>query len=526
MKKFLLAISGVLLALGAFVAPANAQQASSAFIVSACGTLPAGLTYAAGQYGILTMDTTGKLCDSATGGGGGGGAVFGPTAAGSAAANPPVIVGGTADGTATGNVVNWKVLAGIGYINCANCSGSGVSTVDEAGFTAGTSLFAGTGGFFQTTATSNPLTNGQQGMFQVTANRALFSNLRNAAGAEIGVAAAPVQVSLANTAANAAAVLVNQPTGMNLHTVLDTTSTTAVTQATGTNLHAVIDTGSTTAVTGNVTVVQPTGTNLHAVLDTTSTTAVTQATGTNLHAVIDTGSTTAVTQATGTNLHTVVDSGTITTVSSLSQQTGWAGGTLGAMAAYGTSPGAVLVPGVNAFITNATPGIANNADAIAAVAASATSPVPVNGYNYVFNGTTWDRLRSGTQTGSVAIASADPCLGANKTNFTISTTSGTVQLVAPSGSTQVYICSLFTVGGTASIQNVVGGTGATCTTGTPVAIAGSTTAANGMSFAANGGFTFGNGGGTILRTTTAGHGVCLIQSATAQISGGGTFVQQ
>lgn len=30
----------------------------------------------------------------------------------------------------------------------------------------------------------------------------------------------------------------------------------------------------------------------------------------------------------------------------------WAGGTLGAMANYGTSPGAVLVPGVNAFITN------------------------------------------------------------------------------------------------------------------------------------------------------------------------------
>jgi hypothetical protein len=72
MKKLLLF---VLLALGALSAPANAQQASSAFIVSACGTLPAGVTYAAGQYGILTMDTTGKLCDSATGGGGGGGAV-------------------------------------------------------------------------------------------------------------------------------------------------------------------------------------------------------------------------------------------------------------------------------------------------------------------------------------------------------------------------------------------------------------------------------------------------------------------
>lgn len=35
--------------------------------------------------------------------------------------------------------------------------------------------------------------------------------------------------------------------------------------------------------------------------------------------------------------------------------TGWAGGTLGAMANYGTSPGAVLVPGVNAFVTNTVP---------------------------------------------------------------------------------------------------------------------------------------------------------------------------
>jgi len=32
--------------------------------------------------------------------------------------------------------------------------------------------------------------------------------------------------------------------------------------------------------------------------------------------------------------------------------TTWGGGTLGAMAAYGSSPGAVLVPGVNAFVTN------------------------------------------------------------------------------------------------------------------------------------------------------------------------------
>lgn len=141
-----------------------------------------------------------------------------------------------------------------------------------------------------------------------------------------------------------------------------------------------------------------------------------------------------------------------------------------------------------------------------------------------FNNSTNPILGAGTA--RVGYASDDPCSNLTKTNFTISTTSGTVQLVAPSGSTQVYLCSLFTIGATASIQNIVGGTGASCTTGTPVAMAGSTTTANGMSFAANGGFTFGNGAGTILRTTTAGHGVCLIQNATAQISGGGTFVQQ
>jgi hypothetical protein len=57
-----------------------------------------------------------------TGGGGGGssgggGAVYGPTAVGSATANPPVPVGGSVDGTATGNVSIWKVLSGVGYVN-------------------------------------------------------------------------------------------------------------------------------------------------------------------------------------------------------------------------------------------------------------------------------------------------------------------------------------------------------------------------------------------------------------------------
>ena len=93
-------------------------------------------------------------------------------------------------------------------VQCANCSGSGVSAADEATFIAGTSLQAAAGGFFQTTATNNALTNGQQGMAQMTANRAVFNNLRNASGTEVGTASTPLQVSLANTGSNSTAVAV------------------------------------------------------------------------------------------------------------------------------------------------------------------------------------------------------------------------------------------------------------------------------------------------------------------------------
>ncbi len=65
MKKLLFA---VLALLGVFVAPVNAQQVQ-ALIVTTCGTPP--VSYVAGTYGIITMDTTGKLCDSGSGGGGG-----------------------------------------------------------------------------------------------------------------------------------------------------------------------------------------------------------------------------------------------------------------------------------------------------------------------------------------------------------------------------------------------------------------------------------------------------------------------
>lgn len=95
------------------------------------------------------------------------------------------------------------------HIVCDSGCSSSTAPADEAAFTAGTTPFGIAGGFFQTTATNNALTNGQMGAWQFTANRAGFVNLRTAAGVETGVAAAPLQVSLANTAANATAIKVD-----------------------------------------------------------------------------------------------------------------------------------------------------------------------------------------------------------------------------------------------------------------------------------------------------------------------------
>jgi hypothetical protein len=121
----------------------------------------------------------------------------------------------------------------------------------------------------------------------------------------------PLQVTLANTGANATAIKVNG---------------SAVTQP----------------ISGSVT--------------------VTQATGTNLHAVLDSGTTT-VTQATGTNLHTVVDSGTITAVTSITNALPAGTAILGKVGIDQTTPGTTNGVQVNAALpagTNAIGKLAAN----------------------------------------------------------------------------------------------------------------------------------------------------------------------
>jgi len=175
----------------------------------------------------------------------------------------------------------------------------------------------------------------------------------------------------------------------------------------------------------------------------------------------------------------------------------WAGGTLGAMANYGTSPGAVLVPGVNAYVTNSNP----NGQATAANSAAVVLPA--------------------------AQVTTDPCSLGNKTNVPF-TTNGTasVQLVALSGSTTIYVCSLSFVAAAATTIAFTTGTGTACVTGN-AAVIGSTTTniANSLSFAANGGMTLGNGTGTIAKGAASSE-FCMVNGTNVYVSGNLTYIQQ
>jgi hypothetical protein len=86
------------------------------------------------------------------------------------------------------------------HIVCDSGCSSSTAPADEATFTFGTTSQSPVGGVFQTTATSNALTTGQMGAFQVTANRALFVNLRSELGVQEGNALTPLFVTVSPTA--------------------------------------------------------------------------------------------------------------------------------------------------------------------------------------------------------------------------------------------------------------------------------------------------------------------------------------
>src|SRR5882672_732771 len=128
---------------------------------------------------------------------------------------------------------------------------------------------------------------------------------------------------------------------------------------------------------------------------------------------------------------------------------------------------------------------------------------------------------------AIPISSSDPCLGANKTNLPISQNgTSSVQLIALSGATVVYVCSLSLIAAGATTVAITTGTGSACVTSN-AAVIGSTTAniANSLSLAANGGLTLGNGLGTIAKGAASSE-LCMINGSNVFVSGNLTYVQQ
>lgn len=101
-------------------------------------------------------------------------------------------------------------------------------------------------------------------------------------------------------------------------------------------------------------------------------------------------------------------------------------------------------------------------------------------------------------------------------NINIATNTTTLAVTGVSGR-HVRICAISMVALAADNVGIISGTGATCGTGT-AAIVG-TTAATGYNLSANGGIAMGSGIGTIMRTVATGDSVCVVTSASTQLSG-------
>lgn len=123
-------------------------------------------------------------------------------------------------------------------------------------------------------------------------------------------------------------------------------------------------------------------------------------------------------------------------------------------------------------------------------------------------------------------ASPDPCFGAAKTFFSISQTTNT-RVITGTSAKKIYFCSVSVVGADAENVSIVEGTGSTCGTNT-IAVPGfpAATATAGWNFAANGGLVAGTGVGSIAGTSVNADDVCVFQSGSGRLAGGGSYVVQ
>lgn len=159
MKKVLAGLT--LLATCLLAQSADAQQAVSKGQASSPQAMP-----------VVCLNPTTFVVETCGGGGGAGGAV-------------QIVDGVGGVNRALVNASNQL------SVNCANCTGSGVSQVDNTGYVAGTTNFVPVGGVFNDLITD--CTSGNACGGRLTGKRGLHVNLRDSAGGELGTAGNPVR---------------------------------------------------------------------------------------------------------------------------------------------------------------------------------------------------------------------------------------------------------------------------------------------------------------------------------------------
>ena len=120
----------------------------------------------------------------------------------------------------------------------------------------------------------------------------------------------------------------------------------------------------------------------------------------------------------------------------------------------------------------------------------------------------------------------DPCQSNAHTFTPISVASAAnTKVVAGASAKKTYVCHVFLFAAPADNVAIVEGSGTNCATST-LGVIGGATAATGVNLSANQGFVEGNGSNAVAATTVAANDLCLITSASSQLSGVIVTVQQ
>ena len=521
-----------------------------------------------------------------SGGGGGGG-----TSSNFGAAFPTA---GTAVGVEYGgNMVNLNAdSSGYLYVDCPGCTGI-APFEDNAAFTAGTTGINITGGWYSTSTTA--CTSGHACAPQLTSDRKLYTfDFQGTSPWVVSLTSTTITGTVAVTQSTSPWVVSNGGT-FAVQAAQSGTWTNTVTQATAANLNATVVfpsaqpvTLTSTTITGTVAVTQSTspwivagggtagtpGTAVLAVQGVSGGTAV-PVSGTfyqttqpvsctaancainlaDLNAVAlgspsNYGTSPGAVEVQGVNAYvtnTVAVTGTFfqatqpvscanaaTCPVNASQVGGpwtqnvtqWDSVALGSPSNYGTSPGAVEVPGVNAYVTN-TPAVTGSG--VFEVAPTTAANTASNQF--------FTQIVDGTRSAVVTAGSASPasasagltvdqspntvgCAGqslANTSSVAISTSSSSeVQLVAGSSGKSIYVCHFDFIATTAVTVTLQQASSGTCTTLTSMTGA--------YPVGANGGISSGNGQG-VLFTVASGDQLCLLLGSGVATAGIVTYAQ-